>query len=355
MCSASVQKEFFGTTPDGRTVEICRLRNETISAEFLSYGAAIVSLCVPDRSGRADNVVLALPSLEDYVQNNRSSSPAFFGSIVGRYANRIAHARFSLDGREFQLPKNNGPNLLHGGPGGFYNVVWDAKLIENGIAFHCFSEDGDQGFPGNLKTTVRYILEGTDLRIQYEASTDQTTIINLTNHAYFNLGGTECRSVLDHQLKLYASRFTPVDATAIPTGELRSVANTPFDFRRPLSVGSRINESEQQLILGKGYDHNFVLDGSSFDLKFAAELCDPGSGRALEGLTTEPGIQFYSGNYLDGALRSKTGKPYFQHAGLCLETQHYPDSPNHPEFPCTVLHPGETFHSTTVYRFSVRA
>jgi aldose 1-epimerase len=349
-----MQNELFGNMPEGAPIDVYRLKNDFIEGEFISYGAAIVSLCTPDRSGHRENVLLGFPGLDGYVKNNRSNSPTFFGSTIGRYANRIANARFSLNGHAYKLPKNNGQHLLHGGPGGFYNVVWNAEPIENGVAFHYLSKDGDQGFPGALTATVRYTLFGPDLHIAYHASTDKTTVLNLTNHAYFNLAGAGRGSILAHQLKIHAARFTPVDAGTIPTGELRSVAGTPFDFLQPTAVGQRINDCNEQLTLGKGYDHNFVLDDPSANLKPAAELHDPASGRKLEVLTTEPAIQFYSGNYLDGTARGKTGEPYSKHSGLCLETQHYPDSPNQPDFPSTVLRPGEIFQSTTIYRFSAR-
>lgn len=349
-----MHKETFGTMPQGVSIDVFRLKNDLIEAEFISYGAAIVSLSPPDRSGRRENIILGFPDLDSYVKNNRSNSPSFFGSTIGRYANRIANARFSLHGHEYHLPQNNGPHLLHGGPGGFHNVVWNAEPIENGVAFHHVSKDGDQGFPGALTTTVRYTLSGPDLHIAYRASTDQTTILNLTNHAYFNLAGAGRGSILAHQLRIHAARFTPVDAGIIPTGELRSVAGTPFDFRQTTAIGERINDHDEQLTLGKGYDHNFVLDDPYARLKTAAELHHPASGRTLEVLTTEPAIQFYSGNYLDGSARGEAGDPRGKHSGLCLETQHYPDSPNHPHFPSTVLQPGEIFRSTTVFRFSAR-
>lgn len=349
-----MEKEFFGKLPDGTPVELYRLKSEAIEAEVMTYGAGIVSLHAPDRSGQRDNVVLNFPSLSDYVTNHRSPAPFFFGSTIGRYANRIADAHFALNGKQYTVAKNNGPHCLHGGPGGFYNVVWEAEPLQNGVAFRYASKDGEEGFPGTLHTSVRFTVSGADLKMEYDSSTDKATVINLTNHAYFNLSGAGRGSILSHQLKLFASRFTPVDARTIPTGELRAVAGTSFDFRKSTAIGGHIQAHEEQLELTKGYDHNFVLDEGSTLLKLAAELYDPASGRRLQVLTTEPGVQFYSGHYLDGSVRGKTGEPYAKYGGLCLETQHFPDSPNHPDFPSTTLRPGQNFHSVTVYRFSTR-
>jgi aldose 1-epimerase len=349
-----VDSKLFGRMTDGTPIELYRLKSERIEVQCMAYGAGIVSLRVPDRSGRWEDVVLGFDELDSYAQDHRSKSPSFLGSTVGRYANRIAGARFSLEGKEYTLAKNNGENSLHGGPGGFYNVIWKAEEIENGVAFHYLSKDGDEGFPGKLTSTVRYTLNEADLQIEYFASTDRTTVVNLTNHSYFNLAGAGRGPILSHRLKLCASRFTPTDAGMIPTGELRSVAGTPLDFRDATAIGKRIDASEQQLRLAQGYDHNFVLDDSSGNLKLAAELHHPLSGRVLETWTTEPGIQFYSGNYLNGTLRGKGGVRYGKYSGLCLETQHFPDSPNQPGFPSTVLKAGETFHSLTIYRFSTR-
>jgi aldose 1-epimerase len=352
--TTNMETELFGRMPDGRPIELYRLKNSTMEAEFISYGAALISLTLPDRAGQRQNVALRFASLDDYVQNHGSNAPFFFGSTIGRYANRIANARFSLDGQEYSLAKNNGPHSLHGGPGGFYNVVWDSKPIENGVAFHYLSKDDEEGFPGNLGTMVRFTLSGADLRIEYSASSDKETIVNLTNHAYFNLAGAEHASILSHELKLSAAQFTPIDSGTIPTGEVRSVAGTALDFRQSKPIGQYIHACDEQLRLANGYDHNFVLDDTSDQLKLAAEVYEPVSGRVLQVLTTEPAIQFYSGNYLDGSARGKSGEPYLKHSGLCLETQHFPDSPNHPNFPSTVLRAGETFHSITVYRFSTR-
>jgi aldose 1-epimerase len=350
-----VIKEFFGNMPDGRTIDLYTLKSSAIEARVMTYGAGIVSLRVPDRTGELRDVVLGFSDLEGYIQNHSSTAPRFFGSVIGRYANRIARASFSLDGKRFTLARNNGENILHGGPGGFHNVVWDAELIRDGVAFHYFSKEGEEGFPGNLSITVRYTLVQAELQIEYLATTDRPTVVNLTNHSYFNLSGAGSGgTILPHRLRLFGSQFTPVDSSLIPTGELRPVDGSPFDFRTPTAILERIGADDEQLRFGHGYDHNFVLDDSFAQLKQAAELHDPASGRTLEIWTTEPAIQFYSGNFLDGSWRGKNGVAYAKHAGLCLETQHFPDSPNHPEFPSTVLRPGQTFYSLTVYRFSAR-
>jgi aldose 1-epimerase len=349
-----VNKQPFGKMPDGTPIELHTVQTEKIEAQFMAYGAGIVSLRVPDRTGHLEDVVLGFADLAGYVRNHSSKAPIFLGSAIGRYANRIAQARFSIDGKTYTLAKNNGEHSLHGGPKGFYNVVWKGEPIENGVAFHYLSVDGEEGFPGNLKTTVRYTLSGSELKIEYLATSDKTTVLNLTNHAYFNLAGGGRGNILSHKLKLFASRFTPADAGLIPTGELRPVAGTPLDFRESTSIGQRIDADDQQLHLGHGYDHNFVLDDAAANLKPAAELYDPASGRLLAIWTTEPAIQFYSGNFLDGSTRGGNGLAHAKRSGLCLETQHYPDSPNHPEFPSTLLHPGETFRSITVLKFGVR-
>jgi aldose 1-epimerase len=349
-----VSTNLLGKMPDGTPVEVHTLKSDALEVQLISFGAGIISLRVPDRAGHFENVVLNFPDLTGYVRNHGSEAPNFFGSTIGRYANRIANARFILGGKEYRLAKNNGQHSLHGGPGGFYNVVWKAEPAANRVGFLYVSKDGEEGFPGNLKTSVRYSLSGSQLKIDYLATTDALTVVNLTNHAYFNLAGAGNGSILAHQLKLFASRFTPTDAGAIPTGELRSVAGTPMDFRRAMAIGARIDVEEEQLHFGLGYDHNFVLDGGADALKPAGELYEPSSGRLLEISTTEPAIQFYSGNFLDGSIVGKSGTRYEKHAGLCLETQHYPDSPNHPEFPSTVLRPGQTFRSTTILKFGVR-
>ena len=342
----------FGKMPDGTPVEIYSLSDATYEARIATYGGVIVSLKVPDRSGKSVDVVLGFDDLNGYVGNFNGSSTAFFGAIIGRYANRIAHGAFSLDGQKYSLPLNDGQNSLHGGPHGFNNVVWKAKPIDNGVELTYVSKDGEAGYPGTLSAVVRYTLVKGDLRIEYSATTDKDTVVNLTNHSYFNLAGQG--DILNHQLTLHASRFTPVDAGLIPTGELKSVESTPFDFRKATAIGARINADDEQLHLGHGYDHNWVLDSKGGTLAEAAELYDPASGRVLKVLTDQPGIQFYSGNFLNGSIKGKGGKPDELHAALCLETQHFPDSPNHPDFPTTELKPGERYHTVTVFRFSTR-
>ena len=342
----------FGKMSDGTPVEIYSLSDGAYEARIATYGGIVVSLKAPDRRGKSADVVLGFDDLNGYVDNFNGSSAAFFGAIIGRYANRIGHGSFSLDGTKYSLPLNNGANSLHGGPHGFNNVVWKAKPIEDGVELSYMSKDGEAGYPGNLSAVVRYTLAKGDLRIEYSATTDKDTVVNLTNHSYFNLAGEG--DILNHQLTLHASRFTPVDAGLIPTGELKSVESTPFDFRRATAIGARINADDEQLHRGHGYDHNWVLDSAGGKLAEAAELYDPGSGRVLKVLTDQPGIQFYSGNFLNGSIKGKGGKPDELHAALCLETQHFPDSPNHPDFPTTELKPGERYHTVTVFRFSTR-
>ena len=312
----------------------------------MTYGAIVVSLRVPDKTGKVDDVVLGCNSVEEYEKQT-----AHFGGIVGRYANRIAHGTFQLDGQTYHIPKNDGDNALHGGTRGFDKVVWQGKQIPDGVEFSYISKDGDQGFPGTLATNVRYTLSKNALRIEYSAITDKDTVVNLTNHSYFNLAGQGTGNILDDVLKIDASRMTPVDETLIPTGELKPVEGTPFDFRKPHVIGERINADDEQLKLGRGYDHNFVLDHSSGELAEAAEVYEPTTGRTLRVLTTEPGVQFYTGNFLDGSITGKEGRVYNRRFALCLETQHFPDSPNHPSFPTTELKPGQKFHSVTVYEF----
>jgi aldose 1-epimerase len=344
-----VTKASFGKMTDGTPVDIYTLQDGTVEARIMTYGGILVSLKVPDRNGKKDDVILGYGSLDKYVAN----SP-YFGAIVGRYANRIAHGQFELDGKVYSLPKNDGDNTLHGGTRGFDKVVWNAKPIENGIELTYLSKDGDQGFPGNLNITVRYTLVGSTLRIDYSATTDKDTVVNLTNHAYFNLAGEGQGDILGEELKINASRYTPIDATLIPTGELKSVEGTPFDFRKLTPVGARIGDDNEQLRNAKGYDHNWILDIPAGKLGEAAEVYEPTTGRVMEVLTTEPGIQFYTGNFLDGTLTGKSGRVYGKRSALTLETQHYPDSPNHANFPTTELKPGQTFHEVTEFRFSTK-
>ena len=350
--STKVTTQPFGKVPDGTSVELYTLRDGAFEAQIATYGGVVVSLKTPDRKGNSADVVLGFDDVNGYVTNFNGAGDAYFGAIIGRYANRIAHGTFVMDGQRYSLPKNNGDNTLHGGPHGFNNVVWKAKEVSNGVELTYLSKDGEEGFPGNLTATVRYTLVNGDLRIEYWATTDMPTVVNLTNHSYFNLAGQG--TILDHQLTLHASRFTPVDAGLIPTGELKPVESTPFDFRKATPIGARINGDDVQLHLGRGYDHNWVLDNVSGKLSVAAELYEPTSGRFMQVLTDQPGIQFYSGNFLDGSIKGKGGATYNLHDGLCLETQHFPDSPNHPGFPSVELKPGQHYHTVTIYKFSVR-
>jgi aldose 1-epimerase len=359
----STSVEPFGVLPDGTAVERWTLRNGDTTMRVLTFGGVIQTLEVPDADGDVDNVVLGYPDLEGYV----SEDDPYFGSLIGRYGNRIAEGRFTLDGATYQLPLNRGPSTLHGGPGGFSERVWAATDVSDdevaALQLRLVSEDGDQGFPGTLTTTVTYRLDaGSRLTVHYQATTDAPTVVNLTQHTYWNLAGEGSGDVYDHELQLNASGFTPVDETLIPTGEIAPVEGTPFDFREPTPIGERIRVADQQLLYGQGYDHNWVLDrrdegarqGSDSEdaLEEAAVLHDPASGRTLTISTTEPGIQFYSGNFLDGTLVGTGGGVYRQGDGLALETQHFPDSPNQPDFPSTVLRPGEVYDSTTVFELS---
>jgi aldose 1-epimerase len=342
-----VAKQVFGHTADGTVVDVYSLTDGKVEARIMTYGGIIVSLRTPDRNGKLDDVVLGCDSVEKY-----EAQTAHFGGIVGRYANRIAHGSFQLDGRTYATPKNNGDNTLHGGIRGFDKVVWEAKQIPGGVELTYVSKDGEEGFPGRLTTTVRYTLSGSALRIEYSATTDKDTVLNLTNHSYFNLAGQGKGDVLGHVVKIDASRMTPVDASLIPTGELKSVEGTPFDFRTPHAIGERINADDAQLRLGNGYDHNFVLDHPQGRLAEAAEVYEPTTGRILQVRTTEPGVQLYTANFLDGSITGKDGRVYNRRFAFCLETQHFPDSPNHAGFPTTELKPGERFHSVTVFQFS---
>jgi aldose 1-epimerase len=360
LCAASLEaktnvtREPFGKMPDGTAVEVYTLADGPVEARILTYGGIILSLKVPDRSGKVADVVLGFDDLDGYVSNSNGPSASFFGAIIGRYANRIGHGKFALDGKTYSLPLNNGENSLHGGPHGLNNVVWNSKSIENGVELSYLSKDGDSGYPGNLSVTVRYTLVKNDLKIEYAATTDKDTVLNLTSHSYFNLKGQGQGDILNHQLLLKASRFTPVDANLIPTGELKPVAGTPFDFTKQTAVGDRIDANDEQIRLGHGYDHNWVIDGNGGTLSLAAEVYEPTTGRVLKVLTTEPGVQFYTGNFLDGTIKGKGGAGMGRRTALCLETQHFPDSPNHPAFPTTELKPGQHFHSVTVYSFSSR-
>ena len=347
-----VTSQPFGKLPDGTAVELYTLSDGPFEARISTYGGVVVSLKTPDRGGKVGDVVLGFDDVDGYYANFNGPADAFFGALIGRYGNRIGHGSFTLDGQKYSLPLNNGENTLHGGPHGFNNVVWKAKQIKNGVELTYLSKDGEAGFPGNLTTTVQYTLMKGALRIEYSATTDKDTVLNLTNHAYFNLAGKG--NILEHQVTLHASRFTPVDAGLIPTGELKAVEGTPFDFRKSTAVGARIGADDVQLHLGHGYDHNWVLDSGGGKLAEAAEVYDPSSGRVMKVLTDQPGIQFYSGNFLDGTIKGRGGMAFELRSALCLETQHFPDSPNHPDFPTTELKPGQHYHSVTVYSFSAR-
>ncbi len=337
----------WGKTKEGEPVALYTLRNaKGAEARIATYGGVVVSLKVPDRSGTIGDVVAGFDNFDDYLK-----PPPYFGAIIGRYGNRIGNARFSLNGKEYTLARNDGPNQLHGGLRGFDKRLWTARRQSaQSIDLSYLSADGEEGYPGNLSVTVTYTLtDANELKIEYSATTDKETVVNLTNHSYFNLAGDG--DILGHEVLINADRFTPVDKGLIPTGELKKVDGTPFDFRTPKKIGERIDQKDEQLTFGRGYDHNWVLNRSGSGLEPAAKVKDPKSGRVLEVLTTEPGLQFYTGNFLDGTLKGK-GRTYARRSAFCMETQHFPDSPNKPSFPSTVLKPGVTYRTTTVYRFS---
>lgn len=343
----------FGKLPDGTTAHLYTLTNDRgIKVAITDYGGIIVSLHTPDRNGQSGDIVLGFDNLEAYLKGH-----PYFGAIIGRYGNRIARGRFILDGKEYKLATNNGPNHLHGGLKGFDKVLWQARPFQGsdraGLVLYYLSADGEEGYPGNLAVTVTYTLfdQTNEFRIDYRAFTDKPTILNLTNHTYFNLATRG--NVLNQLLQLNARYYTPVDETLIPTGEIAPVEGTPFDFTQPVAIGARINSDHPQMKIGRGYDHNFVLDKPAGELGLVAKVYDPASGRILEVWSTEPGVQFYTGNYLDGSLTGKGGIRYERHAGFCLETQHFPDSPNKPHFPSVVLRPGQLFESTTIWKFFV--
>jgi aldose 1-epimerase len=352
----AIKKQLFGKTSDGRQVDLYTLTNQGgMQVAITNFGAIIVSLKVPDRSGKVDDVVLGYDNLEGY-----SGDKAFLGAAIGRYGNRIAHGKFTLDGTTYTLSKNDGDNTLHGGPEGFNKRLWTASDISGArgqaLELTYLSKDSEEGFPGNLSARIVYTLtDKNELIIQYFATTDKETVVNLTNHSYFNLAGQGNGDILSHELMIRGDRMTPVDAVLIPTGEVRPVKDTPFDFTRPTQIGARINQDDPQLKLGKGYDHNWVLNApGKGSPTLAAEAYEPKTGRVLQVLTTEPGLQFYSGNFLDGTIHGKGGNVYNYRYGFCLETQHFPDSPTHSAFPSTVLKPGETYSSTTIFKFSYR-
>jgi aldose 1-epimerase len=351
-----IEKSAFGKTPDGESVDLYLLTNNSgAQASITNYGGIVVSLKVPDKAGKLGNVVLGYDSIDGYVKDS-----AYFGALIGRYGNRIAHGKFSIDGVTYTLAKNNGENSLHGGLKGFNKMIWQARPVTTkegpALELKYSSKDGEEGYPGNLSVTVVYTLTNrNELRIEYSATTDKKSVVNLTNHCYFNLTGSGANDILGHLLTLKADEFTPVDAGLIPTGELRKVQGTPFDFRQPVAIGARIGQDDEQLKLGKGYDHNFVLSKTKpGSLEMAALVTEPTSGRVMEVWTTEPGVQFYSGNFLDGTIHGKGGQVYQQRSGFSLETQHFPDSPNQARFPSTLLMPGERYHTITVYKFSAK-
>ena len=345
----------WGRTPDGQTVDLITLHNGNgIEIRVATLGGLITALRTPDRDGQFDDIVLGHDALTGYFPN-----PTYFGVLVGRYANRIARGRFTLDGATSTLATNDGPNHLHGGRKGWDQAVWRAEPFQNasgaGVVLRHTSPDGDEGYPGAVTAEVTYTLnDRNELRVDYRATTDKPTVINLTQHSYFNLAGARAADVLGHELLINADRFTPVDETLIPTGELAPVAATPFDFNVATPIGARIAQPDVQLQRGRGYDHNFVLTRQGDGLSLAARVHEPTTGRTLEISTTEPGLQFYSGNFLDGTIKGKGGRAYTHRSGFCLETQHFPDSPNQAAFPSTVLRPGQTYQSTTVFTFGVR-
>jgi aldose 1-epimerase len=345
---AAVTHANWGNLPDGSPVTIYTLKSPQVELRVMTFGARVVSLSTPDRNGKMADIVLGYDKLEDYIKDPKT----FFGVVAGRYANRIAGGKFTLDGKEYTLSVNEGTNTLHGGKEGFDRRNWTAKEVPEGVEFTMVSPDGDQGFPGTLTAHVRYTLRGNKIAIHYSATTDKPTVVNLTNHTYFNLSGAGSGTILNEKLTIFSDKITPVDAKLIPTGEMKPVAGTPFDFTKPETIGARINADDEQLKLGHGYDHNWVLRGVMGQMHPAARVEDPASGRVLEVDTTQPGVQFYTGNFLDGSFSGPNGKYDFR-TGLCLETQHYPDSPNHPSFPTTELKPGQTYNSETRWAFAV--
>jgi len=349
---ANITKDLFGTLDDGTKVWRYTLTNSHIRVRIITYGGIVQTVEVPDRRGHVTNVALGFATLADYVAKNNPGP--YFGALIGRYANRIAKGTFTLDGVTYHLPINNDPNTLHGGTKGFDTKVWTPTTGKNGdgdptLRLDVTSPDGDQGYPGTMHAAATYTITDDSIRIDYRATTDKATVVNLTNHSYFNLAGEGTGDIYGHLMQLNANRTTPVDSTLIPTGQIASVAGTPLDFTKPVAIGDRIRDNFEQLVFGRGYDHNWVLNGSGFRL--AARVTEPTSGRVLSMFTDQPGIQFYSGNFLDGTLYGTSGHQYRQGDGFALETQHFPDSPNHANFPSTVLRPGDTFRTSTVYKF----
>ena len=353
--SAGIEKAGFGTTKDGQNVDLYTLTNANgLVTKITNYGGTVTELWVPDRDGKLDDIVLGFDNVSDYEEK----SP-YFGSLIGRFGNRIGNATFTLDGTEYQLPANDGQNTLHAGVKGFDKVVWDATptMTDNGPALklHYLSKDMEEGFPGNLDVTVTYTLTNkNELVIDYEATTDKPTVCNLTNHNYYNLAGQGSGDILGHRLMIKADAYTPVDKGLIPTGRIAPVKGTPMDFTKPAAIGARINKNTKQLTYGSGYDHNWVLNKTGSKLSLAARVYEPTTGRIMKIYTNEPGIQFYAGNFLDGTITGKEGKVYQHRYAFCLETQHFPDSPNKPEFPSTTLRPGEVYKTKTVHKFSAK-
>lgn len=351
----TISKEDFGMTNDSLKVESYTLKNENgMEVSIMTYGGIITSLKVPNKEGVSEDIVLGYDSLSQYIKK----SP-YFGAIIGRYGNRIAKGKFTLDGTEYELATNDGPNHLHGGVKGFDKVVWNAAEKQTdssaSLEFTYLSKDMEEGYPGNLNAKVTYTLTNDNqLRVAYEATTDKKTIVNLTQHSYFNLSGDFSKPILNNEVTINADKFVPVDATLIPTGELKDVANTPFDFRTAKAIGKDIEDDNEQLKRGKGFDHCWVLNNQNEGMRFAASAYDPTSGRLLEVYTDEPGIQLYTGNFLDGTLPNKQGGTYSHRTGLCLETEHYPDSPNQKDFPSVILNPGEKYETKTTFKFSVK-
>ena len=347
-----IEQKAFGKTPDGREVSLFTLQNAAgMKVTLTNYGGIVTSLYAPDRSANFDDVVLGYPTLEGYLKET-----PYFGCIVGRYGNRIGKGKFSVDGVEYKLATNNGENHLHGGLKGFDKVVWGGEPVKQdsavGVKLSYVSKDGEEGYPGNLNCTVTYWLTSrNELKIQYQATTDKATPVNLTHHSYFNLAGQGKGDILGQQLEIFADRFTPIDNSLIPTGELRAVAGTPMDFRQAHTIGERLNADDEQVKFGLGYDHNWVLNRRDSSLVLAARAYEPATGRVMEVWTTEPGLQFYCGNFLDGTLTGKENRVYKHRFGFCLETQHFPDSPNQPSFPSTILRPGQVYSTETIYRF----
>ena len=355
-CKMKIEKECFGQTPDGQDVALYKLTNANgMRAEITNYGGIVVRLLVPDKDGQLGDVVLGYDKLADYIEDT-----PYFGCIVGRYGNRIAKGKFSIDGTEYTLATNNNENHLHGGIKGFDKVVWEAETLRCpkgvGLKLTYTSKDGEEGYPGNLKTTVIYrLLNCNSLKIEYEAETDKPTVVNLTNHSYWNLAGPGDGDILSHELKINADNCTPVDGGLIPTGEIAPVKGTPLDFTKATAIGARVNADDEQIKFGGGYDHNFVLNKPKpGEMTLAATVYEPTTGRVMKVLTTEPGVQFYCGNFLDGSNVGKGGKVYKHRYGFCLETQHYPDSPNQANFPSVVLRPGQKYETTTIYKFSTK-